>query len=416
LLEEALQRFADSPEILLEAMEVALAGNAFKKAVGYGKLVLKHDPINPRVRSSLGSAHMAHARKKIRNGKYDAARLELEQADEWLRSSADRGRLKVLGGLLEQGDGRLSEAQRLIREGIAELGGELVGQFHVSLEAKRLFHDPAKTLKALGVKPPKSLAAAEVLNLVRVFDTQRIEYGLLWAALTPFAPVLRKAASLAFSEQEHLLICEVLSRLDLRELLLGYAKAARQQHPKCPVFVCHDVAARYGERPWAMPDRDFDDLERALTEASQSGDMRTVLRIQDLLGAASSPFAEAPDDEEFPEDELALVGGDVRVQLEELIRLVGEKKFLEMIRKGLGKKAFGELERSAGRNNLLDVVLDLLIQVGPPPGFGMPPIMPFPGPIESRSAKPRKPSKPQRPKPSPGETPIMPTQRDLFDD
>ena len=212
LVDEAIQRFTDNPDILLEAMEIALEGNAFKKAVSYARLVLKHDPINPRVRSSLGLAHMAHARKQIRSGKSDLARKELEQAGEWLRSGAERAALKLLKALMEQGEGHLVEARQQLQEGISELGGDLMGQFHVSLEAVRLHRDPVKTLKSLDLKSPKAAVAADVVVLVRTLDGLRVEAGTLRAALAPLSTVLRKAASQLFTEQEHLLICEVFKK------------------------------------------------------------------------------------------------------------------------------------------------------------------------------------------------------------
>ncbi|MCK7481412.1 MAG: hypothetical protein M0C28_32680 [Candidatus Moduliflexus flocculans] len=53
------------PEVLLEAVETALASGAFKKAAGLAKRVLEIDPINPRVRAVVGHAHLSHARKQI---------------------------------------------------------------------------------------------------------------------------------------------------------------------------------------------------------------------------------------------------------------------------------------------------------------------------------------------------------------
>ena len=204
-----------------------------------------------------------------------------------------------------------------------------------------------------------------------------------------------------------------LKRLELRDLLLAFAKAARKLHGDKPAFVYHDIAARHGDRLWMMSERDFDDLETALAEASEAGDTRSAMRIQDLLVAASSPFLEEPDEDEFMSGGFA----DVREQLKEVVGFMGEKAFLDMIRKGVGNKEFRELERLAGKGDFLEMLIEMIIEMGPPPGFELPPLIPVSAPVKPKLAKPKlaKPGKPRDMNSSPGE-PLLPKQRDLFDD
>jgi tetratricopeptide (TPR) repeat protein len=88
-VETALARFANDPAVLLEAVETALAGNAFKKAVTLAKRLLDLDPINSKVRALIGQAHLSHARKQIRLHRPEAAGKELDLADEWLATATN---------------------------------------------------------------------------------------------------------------------------------------------------------------------------------------------------------------------------------------------------------------------------------------------------------------------------------------
>src|SRR5207249_3128885 len=122
-LDAALARFPDDAEVLLEAVETALAGGAFKKVAGLAKRLLERDTINPRVRAVVGQAHLSHARKQIEARNPAGARREIEQAGQWLRAPAEKGLLKLLRGFIEE---PAAAGDTLLREGLKELGGTLV--------------------------------------------------------------------------------------------------------------------------------------------------------------------------------------------------------------------------------------------------------------------------------------------------
>jgi hypothetical protein len=123
-----------SGAVLLEAVETALAGNAFKKAVTLAKRLLDLDPINSKVRAVIGQAHLSHARKQIRAGRPEAAGKELDLADEWLATADERSVSKLLRGLSATD----ATATALLREAVAELGGKLLASFHLVLESIRI--------------------------------------------------------------------------------------------------------------------------------------------------------------------------------------------------------------------------------------------------------------------------------------
>lgn len=397
-LDQALARFPGDAEVLLEAVETALASGAYKKAAALAKRVLELDPINPRVRAVVGQAHLSHARKQIEQHNPVAAHRELEEAAQWLRTTSDRASIKLLRGLIDE---RAEDGDALLREGLADLGGTLVGSFHLLLEAWRIKCEPAALLRRVGVDPTITPAAEEVVALAHALNAARDGDKALRAALGPLRAMIGRAAVAQFAEPDQLVVCEALHRRNERDLARRYAEAALRRWPRRPVFVYLKAAAIYGANPWGIPQREVKVLEQALAEAKSHGDQRTVLRLGELLSAATGELG-LPG-EEFGDDDLGELAGDVpRAMLEMMLALGGEDRFLEIARQQLGKRVFDELRRELGGNKkqFARALMDLLASAAVPPDSGANPVAP-PDP----AASPR-----QKPRPRPA------GQKDLFDD
>ena len=397
-LDAALARFPQDAEVLLEAVETALASGAFKKAAGLAKRVLEMDPINPRVRAVVGHAHLSHARKQIAGSNPAAARHELDEAAQWLRTAADCGSIKLLRGLIDE---RAEEGNALLREGLAELGGTLVGSFHLLLEAGRTKRDAKALLRRAGVELSGTPAAEEVVALAHALNAMREGDKALHAALDPLRAMLGRAAAAPFSEPDQHLVCEALHRRNERDLARRYAEAALKRWPGRPVFVYLKAAAAYGANPWQIPPRERMALEQALELAQDRGEQRTALRLRDLLSAAMGDFA-VPGETGFDE----LEGLDGRAMMEMILALEGEERFLDMARKELGKDVFDELRRELGGNKkqFAHALMELLAGVALAPGPG--------GSPSARANAPPAPAASPRDK----RHPPQPGQKDLFDD
>jgi tetratricopeptide (TPR) repeat protein len=402
LLDDALRRFPANARVLLEAIETALAGDAFKKAVGYAHKVLELDPINPRVRSLLGQAHLAHARKQLRSGKIEAARKELVEAGAWLRAPADQATLKLLQSLCEFQDGETARGQQIVRDAFTEFGSDVVGWFRLAIEFIRLSRDPAKCLRETGVETPRTISAEDILALMHGLDAVAAEPAHLRKVIALLLKPLKTGASQFSREADFLLICENCHRHGLNELALIYAETAQKRFRSSPVFVYHAAQARYGERPWSIPHQALDQLERARDLAEQTGDRRTVVRIDRLLMMPEPYFDPGPmpflpgAGTPFGEMLGPLDGPDFDM----LMALLGEQGLIDFARNALGKKAFQEMERELGKANLIPALKALLgsatQQAGPMP--------PHPAP------------KPGKPKDGPEKRLNDDRQRDLFDD
>jgi tetratricopeptide (TPR) repeat protein len=365
-LDAALARFSKDAEVLLEAVETALASGAFKKAVGLAKRVLELDPINSRVRAVIGQAHLSHARKQIAGSNSAAARGELEEAAQWLRSTEDRGSIKLLRALIDE---RTEGSDALLHEGIAELGGTLVGSFHLLLEAWHTKYDPKALLRRAGIDLTAAPRAEEIVALAHALNAARDGDKAIRAALDPLRAMLRRAAQAKFAEPDQLLVCEALHRRNENDLARCYAEAALRHWPGRPVFVYLKAAAAYGANPWQIPPRELRMLQQAFEEAQAHGDQRTALRLHELLSASMGNFNLPDEDESDDLDEREDDAG--KAILEMMLASGGEDQFLDIAREHLGKDMVDNLRRALGGNKkqfaraLMDLFADVPLPLGP---------------------------------------------------
>jgi tetratricopeptide (TPR) repeat protein len=369
-METALARFANDPVLLLEAVEIALAGSAFKKAVTLAKRLLELDPINSKVRAVVGQAHLSHARKQIRSGRPDMAGKELDLADEWLAAANERSISKMLRGLSTSD----ATATALLREAAAELGGHLLASFHLTLESTRIGSPPSVALQRAGVSlsgPPSDREVLAVMQAINALG--KPDRRALGVTLDALRLRLQAAAGGTFSEAERISICETLLRLEERQLLLAYALAGLRHWPGRPLFVYLTSFARYGsEARFAMSAREEAELERALRQAVADGDQRTAERIRCLLEPPEFDTDEDADDfadqDECADPARALVENP-RALLEMMISLGNEQSLIDMARSIVPASDFRQLVRAAGGNRkrlarmLIDHLIDHLLDL-----------------------------------------------------
>ena len=364
-LDAARKHFPADATLLQEAVEIALAAGSFKKAAGLAKQVLQLDPINPRVRTLIGQAHLAHARKQLKAQNPQAARRELDEAATWLRSAGERGLVKLLQGLSAD-SANLAEAadasdagDALLREAMAELGGSLVGALHLLLEGHRAKREPGALVRRAGVDLAATPGASDVVALAHALNTLPDRDGALPAALGGLSGMLKRAAGgLSFSESDHLLVCEALHRHGQRDLTRRFAETALKRWPQRPVFVYLDAAARFGAEPWRMPQREWQRLDRVFEQARDQGDQRTAARLSKLLAAAGHGV---PGDD-LPSDLDELGADGMRGVMEMMLAFGGEDHFLDMARRQLGKATFDELRRDikGSKKQFAQALIELL--------------------------------------------------------
>ena len=352
-LDKARLQFPDDALVLREAVEIALASGAFKKAAGLAKQALRIDPINTGVRALIGQAHLAHVRKLLRAQNLPAARRELDEAAEWLRGADQRGLLELLRGFAAES---AAAGDTALRQAVADLGGPLVGAFHLLLEGKRIkghsAFAPQDLVRRAGVDLTSTPAAAEVVALAQALHANAERDPALPAVLGVLSGMLTRAvAALRMSEREHLLVCEALHRHGQPDLTGRFAAAALKHWPGRPVFVYLEAAARFHSAPWNMSEVEWKRLDRVFEEARRQGDERTAARLSRLLGDARDPGdSDFPQDlDDFDEDGDADFEADdldaMANTLEVMLKRGGVGRFLDFARQQLGATVFDQLRR-----------------------------------------------------------------------
>lgn len=363
-LDAASRQFPDNALVLLEGVELALAAGAYKKAVGLAKQVLQADPINPRVRALIGQSHLAHARKLIGAHKLKPAQRELDEAAHWLRSAADRGRLALLRGYATE---PAEAGDALLRQAMTELGGPLVGAFHLLLEARRVTPRagfvPRELLRRVAVDVLGTADAAELPALAQALQATPQREPAVTAALGVLNGMLtRAAAGLRLGETDHVLLCEALHRHGQSELTRCFAAAALARWPGRPVFVYLEAAARFEAAPWTMPQAEWERLDGVFEQARDQGDERTASRLGKMLDAASDPGPY-----HGPNGTPATGTGAIGNVLDSLLRSGYVDDILDLARRELGKATFERFRRevNGSKRQLAEALVELLKMAGP---------------------------------------------------
>ncbi|MGD8588271.1 MAG: hypothetical protein PVG22_05515 [Chromatiales bacterium] len=373
LLDQALTRYPEDTEVLTEAVETAIASNAFKKAARYAHRTLELDPINLRVRDILLNSHLAHARKQIQQHKIALARKELEEAENWARTDTALGRIDLIRGMLELSDGKREEAQRRFVSGYESTGGGLVGRFHLLMEAGRMQRPLAALQKQAQLpKLPRQASREQVLELIQALSEQHTDdEEMLAEALEFLLAPLRNAAKLDFTQAEMERLCESWLRLGQQKLRARYARVAVKRWPESPVFLFHQIDAGQ-DFLVNLSAAERRQLETAFQRARADGDMRTAHRIGELLDAGLSfmPPDEAPFDPfDFDADAPILPHGKALEQfIDELMRSKGPPEIEEMKRE-LGPEGARQFLRGILSGQFdVDAMEDMLDDLPQPQG------------------------------------------------
>ena len=387
LLDRGLQRFPRDLGLLTAALDVALAGNAFKKAARYARDILALDPINSGARERLVKAHLAHARKQIRSARRDLAAKELDLAADWDPTGRQREQRDLLIGLLEliQDPGR--GAVTLKRQ-IAALGGGMSAALALALECIAVGRPVPAVLKAVGlsrIPVPDQAQLSDVLSRLRAC----LDGGtnLPEAVRRLLDKPLCKAAHLPLAHAEAEAACDTLRRAGLTEARRAFAHAALKRWPRTPIFVLHAFEARATQLPSYQA---LMQLEDALEDAQEAGDHRTVHRIGEALdpyvrrGFGPGPFDPYLDDDDDEDDDdapdLNPFGIDPDDALRAFIEAMGVEQLLKMAGVSAKERArLKAIERDLGRGAVIDIVLTMLRNTLPDFGLGGP-SGPRPGP------------------------------------
>jgi tetratricopeptide (TPR) repeat protein len=298
-LDKGLSRFPKDVELLGLAMNAASRRKAFKKAAAYAKTVLEIDPINSPARHFLIAAHLGHARKQYKTGRYDLAQQELTEARA-LDIRRRNASLSFLEGFLALKQAGTKPAHELFAEGWQLAGDPLNAQLLLNMETLSL-NLTASAIKSSVPGLDKNYIAkpSELLGLVqRIARDYADEKKLLPEALKSLKPVLKKSFKQpGLTEEDYFNLCQALVRCAQFELLGDCAKESAQRFPMAagPIYFsvyadCKGVATRITA---GQEHR----LDLAMQRAQLANDHRVGLLIQKFFEALDEA-----DEFEFDED------------------------------------------------------------------------------------------------------------------
>jgi cellulose synthase operon protein C len=286
--EAAALRFPGNVAVLLDAVNSAVARNAYKKAAGFARRVLTVDPINAAARERMIELQLAHARKQMRAGRTDLAGKTLTEAAEWERPDAPSATLRIGQGLVAMTAAPDSAAPDTLRAVVGAAGHGVLRWFHVALEAS-LMGWPAQRLQPfqqeLEAAQRSEPDRATILALVSLLGQKEIRDSrkAVAPALRRIDSFLEKGSRIAWSPAEFQAIAELLAHLREFRTLYRYANEALRREADDHTARFYQILARAEGKRDYLNDVQESELLTMLEQAAKRQDFHLINRLQKLL-------------------------------------------------------------------------------------------------------------------------------------
>jgi tetratricopeptide (TPR) repeat protein len=355
LADEAVQRFPEDSQILLQATQSAVAREAYKKAASFAHRLLKIDPINPGVRRQMIELQVAHARKQMRAKRLDLAAKELSEAAKWERADAPSAVLRIARGLVAlQADTKQSSATEQgkvwLREGVERAGGGVAGWFRAVLEAELMGCADGqkvslrKELLHARQTPPTKDAVTTVISALSQPESVKNARKLA-ELVSSIRGWLSQGASLAWTATEFQTLSETLIRFNAFDVLGDYARAGRQRDANNQEWRFQEIIARTRNNPHAITGDEEDDLYEMTDAAFDRQDIHAAQRYRRFLETAD----DTPDGPESLDDLKEGFGLDaLQAMLEAMMNSMPKEHAKEI------RKLVGDFGREAAINSLVE--------------------------------------------------------------
>lgn len=309
--QEAAQRaaaqFPTNAAVLSQAVDAAVARNAYKQAVVLARQVLQVDPINQPVRQRMIELQLAYARRQMRSGRADLADKALAEAAEWERPDQPSGPLRIGRALVRVAAEPGTDPGPVLRAAVQEAGGNAVAWFNLMIEAslmgvseQRLRPVQADLLAAQRSEPDHAmiLALVSLLGQKEIRDTRK----RLASVLRQTRDFLSKGSRITWTTAEFQTIAELLT--DLREFaaLFNYTRNALARSDDAVVQFYH-LVARTGGNNRRLGPRAQDQLYAMLEDPATRRNFALFHRVQRFLfgDRGGKPTGKRARDSEMPD-------------------------------------------------------------------------------------------------------------------
>ena len=250
LVDEAVQRFPDNSELLLQATEFGDGAEGLQEG--------------SRVCAQAAENRSDQSRRAPADDR--AAGSACPQADPGeatgagsegivLRRPNGNARmppaplLRIARGLVSSAAGQGAQAEEWLREGVELAGGGVAGWFRAVLEGELMNAAGGdagllrqELARARETPPTKEavMAIVSALGQPEAGENKRAVSGLLLG----MRAWLLQAAAFDWLPAEFQALAETLARFDAFDLLAEYARAARRREPANPIWRFHEIVAR----------------------------------------------------------------------------------------------------------------------------------------------------------------------------
>jgi tetratricopeptide (TPR) repeat protein len=301
-----LQHFPNHLETLVELGELLQAQQEHIEAVKTYERALRINPLDRRLRSRLGTAHLFAARTHAEAGELDQARVGYQAAIA-LNDPAEPmlGQVYCKWAACEFKAGDAKRAEELLTKARAQNVSGLALAFSMLIEAircklpralKNRFDAEFKT----GLGEPPTADAAFTLALTAVTHQRSgVKYPGQKAHEKLVLAYIEKASKLPFTETQFEAICDALVELAPKRTVDQFITLAQRRFPNNPWLLLHEVRSLMKQRGHRQKGWQIQPLlERALdlAQRQQLQDDRQkalIILIQKLLKEVESwnPFA-----------------------------------------------------------------------------------------------------------------------------
>lgn len=388
-LNHALEFFPDDLQVLLLAVEGAIASGAYKKAAKYAKEILHVDPINYKARSLLCNSHLSHARKQAKIKKWHLLEKELNEVEPWVGDQvAVKASIAVLKASMALAQKQNKQACEFLQQLQKIVKTPLDASMMIHLEANSINADAKKLhqLAKLKWKPAKNQGSDVLLSFVDMGDACFDQYhnDIVFNMIQVLSPALESINIEDLSLPEIEKIFDFWRHLKLSNILNILVDKAIKIHGDMPIFTYYrHVTKNY------LSSKDYDELIEVIEQEKEQGNTKSVSRLISVLEKCGPPMRfgfegfEEFDDFSEPNNNSFLndvdenmspeeIGDELLAMLPELIRRgATDDDIVGMMKDIVGATPLDitKYKKIVGTEGLKDMLIDFIENKTPPEIF-----------------------------------------------
>jgi hypothetical protein len=294
---KALQALPEDPAILAIGVDAALIKSTFKKASRLAQKLLALDALDPALRNKIVLAQLQHARKKMRENRWDLARKEITETHPWASTDEHRGMIQINEGLLVLLEGNENQGKTLVTQGCRQISPiPIMQHIQLALAAKSLrlphplFEEWERAcLNHLHQESPDKNALMALLTHISIWAAAPEQKTILAGWIREIGDYCTHGAECSFSLNERHRFCLILNRMRAFRALFAWAAQGLERFPEDPALTFHHICARCLGDVLEITEHDSDRIHIALEQAEEQENHATIQMIVSWMNYEGLP-------------------------------------------------------------------------------------------------------------------------------